>query len=428
MSGLPSKPLSRDQVIEQWPTLRQSLLGDFDNCALSSFFSMKYGHGWSTSPQARGTLFHRTAAEILRTMQRYGHQTIPIAEALQILVEVCRQQDVEPRDIVRLPMRDVPELRMAVRKFAKDNAFSTNRIVDIERRLEAPISYTTREGVKVTRRVTGQLDVLLYAEPDEAIVIDWKATFGMPPAPRDAQQDDYFDEELKGLSFMGYFQQRVYGWLVMMAYRNIQKVTLREFYPYRTQARKATLHRAQLGDVEEEISVLVEHMDNALAQGAPSLTPGSDGLVNIDELAWWKPQPGRHCGFCLAPTRCPIPEDVRVAAGGAITSEESAARWTARLQIAEKIRQDAREGLKGYVESSGKPVVAKWSKGRLVIGWHKTARGRRFGFYVPDESDRGGHADIDRQIEEAMKDATARARRERGVRPRSRSTKRKVKT
>lgn len=425
--ALPDGPLDRETVITRWPTLRQSLLGEFDNCALSSYFSMKYANGWSTSAQARGILFHRTAAEILRTMQRQGHQTIPVAEALAIMVEVCRQRNIPAEDIVRMPLRDVPELRMAVAKFARDNAFSTHRIVDIERRLEAPISYDGPDGRPVTRRLTGQLDVLLYAEPDEAIVIDWKATFGLPPEAKDPSPDQgYLDDELKGLSFMGYFQQRVYGLLVMANYRNIEKVTLREFYPYRTVARKATLYRSQLPDVVEELSILVQAMDGALMQGAPRLTPGEDGLVNIDELGWWKPQPGRHCGFCLAPTRCPIPEDVRVAAGGAVTSEESASRWAARRLIADRIRAAATDGLKGYVETSGRPVPVKWSKGRQVIGWYQTKRGRRFGFFTPDESDRGGHADVDAQIEEAMREATKRARRERGLKPRRRSTPRKA--
>lgn len=426
MTAVPKDPLTYEQVVERWPTLRQSLLSDFDNCPLSSYFTMRYGHGWSTSPQARGTIFHRTAAEILRTMQRQGHRTIPPAEASQILIEVCRQRDVPAADIVRVPLSQMPELRMVVRKFAKDNEFSTDKIVDIEKKLTAQVPYTRADGVTVSRTLTGTLDVLLFDPPDGAVVIDWKATFGLPPVPKDSTTHGYDDEELKGLSFMGYFQQRVYGLLVMTNYRNVERVTLREFYPYRTKVRKATLFRHQLPDVIEEISVLMEAFDSAAAQGAPDLREDEDGMVDVDALGWWHPQPGRHCGFCLKPTACPIPEEVRVAVGGAVTSPESAARWAARLQIAERIRDAAREALKGYVETSGAPVMVKWAKGRRALGWYMTPRGRRFGFFTPDESDRGGHADEDAQLMEAMREATARAKAERGVGPRRRGTRRKA--
>lgn len=425
---IPTEPVTPERVIELFPTLRQSLLGEFDNCALSAFFSLKYANGWSTTPQARGTLLHRTYAEILRTMQRQGHKTIPPGEALAILIEVCRQQDVPPEDIVRVPMRQMPELRMAVKKFATDNEFSTHRIVDIEKRMEAPITYTGLDGRSVTRRLTGQLDVLLFDPPDGAVVVDFKTGYGLPPEPRDSEPQGYDDEELKGLSFMGYFQERIYGLLTMANYRNVNRCVLREFFPYRTKVRKATLFRHQLPEVYEEVGALMQAFDAAVAQGAPHLTADAEGLVNIDELGWWKPAPGKHCSYCVRPTHCPIPEDVRVAAGGAVTSLEDAQRWAARLQIAERIRDMAREGLKGYVEEGGAPVPVKWAKGRRAIGWYETKRGRRFGLFTPDDSERGGHpdADVDAQLMEAMREATARAKSEAGVKPRRRGTRRKA--
>lgn len=425
MISIPAEPLKLDDVIARWPTIRQSIGSDYDDCPLSAYFTMKYGNGWSTSPQASGTIFHRTAAEILRTMQAQHSTTIPRREAIEILIEQCHQRNVAAEDIVRVPLRQMPELRMAVDKFAKDNTFSIHKIIDIEKKLEAPLSYPTPNGL-VTRTLTGTLDVLLYDPPDGALVIDWKSAWGLPPEPRDSEVQGYDDEELKGLSFHGYFQQRWYGWLVMRCYRNINRVTLREFYVRKTKVRKATLHRHQMPDVEQELGILIAQFDQALGQGAPDLRAGADGLVNMEQLGWWRPQPGRHCGFCLKPTACPIPEEVRVASGGAITSPEQAAAWSARLQIAERIRNMARTGLKGYVETSGLPVPVKWAKGRLVIGWYQTKRGRRFGFFTPDESDRGGHADIDAQLAEAMRESTARAKAERGVKPRRRGTRRRT--
>jgi hypothetical protein len=414
----PEQPVSFEKVLELWPTVRQSLASNYDDCPLSAWFAMRYANGWSTTPQARGTIFHRTAAEILRTMQAQEVTTIPRKEALAILLEVCHQRNVPAEDIVRVPMRQMPELRMSVDKFAKDNTFSTGRIVDIERKLEAEIAYADDNGEVRRRTITGTLDALLFDPPDGAVVIDWKDTFGLPPEPKDTEPKGYDDEELKGLSYHGYFQQRWYGYLVMRNYRNINRVTLREFYPRKTKVRKATIHRHQMEDVEQEIAAVVHALDRALAQGRPNLKPDADGYVDMDALQWWKPQPGKHCGFCNKPTACPIEEEVRVANGGAV-SEQTAPMWAARMQVAKRIEKMAREGLKGLIDAGAPPVPVRWAKGRQVIGWYTIkGGGRRFGFFTPDDSDRGGHADLDAQLMEAMRESTARAKAERGVKPR----------
>jgi hypothetical protein len=410
---VPAEPVAIERVIELWPTLRQSLLGAYDECALSTYFALRYQNGWSTTPQARGTLLHRTFAECLRTMQRQGHRTISVGEALEILTEVCRQRDVPAEDLVRVPLREIRDMRMAVTKFAADNEFSIERIVDIERRLEAPLNYEL-DGETVERRFTGQLDVLLFDPPDGAVVIDWKSGFGLPAERREPGDD----EELAGLSYLGYFQQRAYAWLVMANYSNVDRVTTREFYVYRTKVRKATITREQLPEIVAELSILAEHVDRALMSGAPDLRPGEDGTVDFAALGYWRPSPGKHCGFCLRPTACPIPEAVRASVGAAVRGPESASRWAQRLLIAERIRNESREVLKGYVETSGQPVPVKDAKGRRVLGWQSTPRGRRFTFFTPDDSDRGGSREIDRQIKAALQEATTRAREERGVTPR----------
>lgn len=420
---VPAEPLDLHQVLTALPAVRQSLASSYDDCPLSAYFEMRYAQGWSTTPQARGTIFHRTMAEILRTMQAQNATTIPRREALEILIEVCRQRDTPLDEIVRVPMSQMPELRMAVDKVAKDNQFSVHKIVDIEKRLTAQIPVMGPDGDTYMRTVSGTLDALLYDPPDGAVVLDWKDTWALPPEPKDAETHGYDDEELKGLGYHGYFQQRVYGVLVMLNYSNVNRVTLREFYPRKTAVRKATLARHQIPDVVQELGILIGQLDQALMQGAPNLQPGADGLVDFDALGYWRPQPGRHCGFCNRPTACPIEEEVRVANGGAV-SERTAATWAARMLVAEKIRHTAREGLKGLIDAGAPPVPVRWAKGRQVIGWFETKRGRRFGFYTPDDSDRGAHPDIDAQLAEAMREATARARAERGVKPRRRRPKR----
>jgi hypothetical protein len=428
---VPRDPVPLDEVARLFPRVRQSLLAKYDDCALSTYFELKFAQGWSTHPQARGTIFHRFAAECLREMKATKKRTIPVQLAEQILVEQCRQADVEPRDIVRVPLRQMGELRMAARKFAKDNEFSFQKIVDIEKRLTAPIAYPKPGGGFVVRELSGQLDALLWDAPDGAIVIDWKDTWALPPEPKERDPEDYIgeDDELRGISYHGYFQQRFYGWLVMKNYRNVNRVTLREFYARKTKVRKATLTRDRLPEIEEELSILIEAFDRAVAQGEPSWpvgwfdasdpvtgevlideeTGGPQRVLDIERLGSWKPQPGKHCGFCAAARHCPIDEDTRIEAGGAFSSWESAKRGAAELQVVDDVRAKLLRALKGFVETQGRPIPIKSSKGRRMLGWYTTKRGRRFGLYTPDASDRGGHPDLDRQLEEAMREATARA-------------------
>lgn len=417
-----------------FPTVRQSLLAKYDDCPLSTYFEMRFSNGWSTHPQARGTIFHLFAAKALNAMRVAGSRTIPVHEAEAILVEACRQvtngngEPLAPRDIVRVPLRQMPELRMAARKFAKDNEFSIERIVDVEKRLSAELTYPLAGGGVATRTLTGQIDALLFAPPDGAVVIDWKDTWALPPEPKERQPEDYVgeDDELRGISYHGYFQQRFYGWLVMKNYRNVNSVTLREFYARKTKVRKATLTRDRMAEVEEELSIAVEAFDRAIAQGSPSWPMGwfddGDGgrVLDIERLGAWKPQPGKHCGFCVAARHCPIDEDVRIEVGGAITTWEGAKRAAAELQVVDSIRQKLITACKGFVETQGRPIPIKASKGRRVLGWYPQRGGRRFGLYTPDESDRGGHADLDAQLVAAMQEATVRARQTRPPRARRR--------
>lgn len=427
---VPKSAVPLEEAVRLFPTVRQSLLAKHDDCPLSTLFELKFARGWNTHPQARGTLFHRFAAAYLRELQAQEKKTLPLAVGYAILEETCHQQNVPPADIVRVPLRMMPELRMVVKKFVKDNQFSYWKIVDIEKRLSAKLSYPHPSGGFVERELTGQLDALLYEERggDGAIVIDWKDTWALPPEPKERDPEEYVgeDDELRGISYHGYFQQRFYGWLVMKNFRNVNRVTLREFYARKTKARKATLTRDRLPEVEEELSYLVEAFDRAIAAGEPpwpigfwpNPETGAPDDFDVERLGHWKPSPGRHCGFCAASRHCPLEEDVRIEAGGAITSWERAKRAAAELQVVERVRQVLIGGLKGFVETQGAPVPVKHSKGRRVIGWYQTKRGRRFGLFTPDESDRGGHPDLDAQLAEAMRQATKRARKERAPRRR----------
>jgi hypothetical protein len=188
------------------------------------------------------------------------------------------------------------------------------------------------------------------------------------------------------VSYMGYFQQRFYGLLVLRNFPAVQRVRLREFYPLEGVARYATIYRGDLEHLEREFSALVEVLDRALASG-------SDGPA-------WTPSPGRHCSYCPAPQRCPIEGDVRVREGG-ITSHAEAERAAAEFVVASEVRGVLREALKAWVDVYG-PVRVKAAKGRYELRFN----GGRFGVHVPEVSDRGP----DGRIEDAFAAAAARKR------------------
>src|SRR6202012_5726323 len=103
-------------------------------------------------------------------------------------------------------------------------------------KLEATIKYADHNGELRERVITGTLDCLLFEPPDGAVVLDWKDTWALPPMPKEAEAQGFDDEELKGLSYHGYFQQRWYAYLVLRNYPRIERVTLREFYHRKTVA------------------------------------------------------------------------------------------------------------------------------------------------------------------------------------------------
>jgi hypothetical protein len=400
---VPEGPVDIDEVLRRFPSLRQSLLADFDDCELSAFFRMKYENGWSTHPQAGGTLFHRFAAECLRTMRAQDHESIPLAVAMPILEEVCYQRGVPPEDIVRVPTRDLPLLEMAARKFAKDNSFTVRNIIDVERRLSAVLTYEGPDGRPVTRTLTGQIDALIARPPDEAIVLDWKHTWALPPdRPEDA--DD------PGVSYHGYFQQRFYAWLVMMVYPTVMAVTLREFYVRRTKARSARVTRADLPTIEQELRYLVANIDRALMSGEPKKLT----LAALDAHGSWKPSPGKHCHWCTKASRCPLDDDYK---DGAVRTPGDASRLAGVRTQAKAIVAHCDRILKPYVDLHG-PIEIKRAKGRLVLGYRTIKGGKlRWEEYTPEGADRPPTKDAySPNLEEAMRSATERARAERDAR------------
>jgi hypothetical protein len=399
---VPRHPVSLDEVRERWPALRQSDLARFDDCELSSLFGMRYEHGLTTHPMARGTIEHRVFAECLREMQRNDSESIPVAVALAILEEKLRQQDVAPEDRVRVPLRDLPVMEMAVAKWAADNSFSIRNLIDVERRLECTIAYRApRTGELVERTLTGQLDALISRPPDEAVVLDWKGTWALPPEREE-------DAEDPGVSYHGYFQQQFYGLLVMRNYSTINAVVLREFYHRRSKARAARITRQDLPKVEGRLSVLVEALDAALASGEPPRLR----LESIDGHGHWKPQPGRHCFNCTKAALCPLDDDYTDAG---IRTPEAAERAAATRQVARSIDKRLTGLCKTWVDLHG-PIPVKRAKGRLVLGYRRIKGGLRFEEYSPEDSDRPTTREaFNPNLVDAMAASVEEARKQRGT-------------
>lgn len=384
------------QALEQYPEIRQSILSAFDLCALETKFDLDYRKGWSSHPQARGTIFHRFAGRALTEMNKQGERTIEVDVALAILQEVLRQDDVDREcpecgtteikrgivegfrtcgkghrfetEFVNVPWHEVKDLAWVVKKWAYDNAFDIDNLVDVEHRLKATITYPNANGVE--RILTGQLDSFFVEGEwdDHAIVLDWKDMWKLPRPTE--------------VSFEGYFQQRFYAWLVFKqkdevrsgrqsgipSYESIEKVTLREFYVRRSEPREATIWRTNMPEIEEELRALVERFDRAV------------------EEDMWVPTPGSHCSYCPRPTACPIPPFARGA--GRIEDQKQADAAARQLIVAEAIVKQNKEALAGWAAIHGN-IPIRDAKGERVWGHRETQR-------------------TDRPTKEQMKDALSR--------------------
>lgn len=397
---VPGKPMSLDQVIEAYPVLRQSLLADYDDCALYSYFGLRYEQGWGTHPQNRGTIFHRFAAECLREMQLIEDGQLPQSIALAILEDVLRQKDIAPEERVRVPLREIPVLRMAAAKFAKDNTFTIANLFDVEVELYVPITYVDDEGTIRERTLRGTPDAIVLDKkhPDDGlIVLDWKDTWALPP-----EQGDPKKQAESGLSYHGYFQQRFYAYLILRKYEKINWVTLREFYARRSKSRPATVHRRDLPKIEEEIQNLVREFDRSLMAGAPK-------KLTFAETIHWKPSPGKQCFWCSAAPLCPI--DKRVLKRYVVRTPEEARENVEAIEVGEARLKQRKEAARPWAEEHG-PVASRSAKGGRAYGLRTNSAGTpELRFFVPEGSDMAPKRKAsDKDLEDAMKASIAEAK------------------
>jgi len=325
---------------------RQSVLASWDACPLATKWRIE-SPDVQGPEAAAGTLMHSVFAEALRAMRAQQEDRISPEDCLAILNEQLMSPGAP-----HVPARFLRNVRIACIKWSSANRWRAEHLVDVERRLYAPL-YLPLTGELV--QVTGQPDALLADPPGGGIVIDHKLTWAVPPK--------------SSISDRGYFQQRSYGYLVLKTYPGLDRCTLREMYPLVDEVREATLYRSDLEEVEAELLAGVVGLEEAKSSGR------------------WVPQPGAHCRYCPRPAHCPIDAEGR--RGGGIANLEVARRWAAEWVVADAVKERRTKSLKGWVGDNG-PIVVRSDKGEAVLGW-KVSRGlegyatrRSFGLHKID--------------------------------------------
>jgi hypothetical protein len=369
------------------PHLRQSTLSEFWQCHLLSYFKQEHENGWHSQPQARGSFFHLWAAGLLRHLEVVGRdklrdepecdnpacQARPNEEmtqeefearremyyaegevcptcgegvlhgraledvAVDMLLEALRQQGVPDEDRLPLPYGEhMHDLLWIVRKFAREQSFTIDRLVDVEHRYRTAIHYPNPFGGMVERIFSGQMDaVFLGATNDHLVVLDWKDTWAIPgPA---------------SISAEGYFQQRAYALLLMAEHEHVNAVTLREVYVRFSAGesgednhRTATIYRSQLPTIRHELAVIAEAFDLALEEG------------HERPVLWFNPSPGSHCNFCPLPHKCPAWDSYEeLKDAGPLQSMDEAEEAAGLLTVAKRVVKLMELRVKGFVSKPG---------------------------------------------------------------------------
>lgn len=350
--------------------LRQSHIGRFDACALSLKFDVTAPTRQPSDVAAVGTLFHRWVARAIREMRANGQTTMPVDHGLSLLLEILAQRDIEPEEIVHLPMREIRWLRVCVVKWCEGGPFNAARVMAVEERFNGVVYVPDGAGSMYERIITGKPDVVVADPPDGVIVVDWKS--GWAPPAKLGREDEVAhggagDKDEK-LTDQGYVQQVIYGILCLQQYPAVNRVTLREAYIRYGEFREATIDRYNLERLTDVLGAVISQVDQAFADGPDSPR--------------WIPSAGPHCATCAAPRMCPLKDWE-----GIPTTLEEAQLLVREWIVAAEVRKDRAPLAKGWVDEHG-PIPIPNGKGRREVGWlkNKTGEGRSFKLYEPEDA------------------------------------------
>lgn len=362
---------------EAW---RQSRIASFDACPLSLKFSMEVDLRQSPGKMghlgARGVLAHRCFAAAVNLMRTHREREIGVDQMMELLTRVVAQREWptsgggwEPcpdDEVVSLPIEELRWLRVACVRWAYQQTFTIERVVAVERRLYGTIDVVGPDGDIYQREITGMPDVLLSGPGrDEATLIDWKTGWA-PPARKKERTPENPDVEDK-LSDMGYVQQVVYGWLVLMNFPSIQKVTEREYYVFADEdpVREASVERWEMERIQDILAAKVSQMDAAI-EADPALRVRQAAARKAKKpvpQGRWFPVPGTHCGFCVGRRLCPVRKHF-----GIPTTEREAQKLAREWHVGGEIRKERIPYVKGWVNEHG-PIPIAHAKGRRVVGF-----------------------------------------------------------
>ncbi len=281
-------------------TVRQSFAATYDGCPKAAQLS-EGERGFSTHPQARGTVMHSFTQKVIEECIANGERTYPTEMAKPLMVEVIQESG--------LPI-DAPEfdnLMGLAWKFCDQREFNIDRVVDLEEQYTTDIN-----GVSFTGRPD-----LVEIEDRVATVTDWKTSFAIDP-----------ETELKGS-----FQGRAYAKQIFDAYPQVFTVRLVWEYQRWDKVREVVLTRSDLPDIEAMLQSLVARIQRSYEQ---------------DE---WPASPGKWCALCPAPQECPIPSMYR---GEGQVVDPASAREVGELLVSlQAIEKASKKSLRAYCAEHG---------------------------------------------------------------------------
>lgn len=328
---------------------RQSRLRSYTSCPRRTIHESENTVGFVGAAAHLGSAFHAVAAEILRTLHRYGEKQMPTEEAINVMRETLAAGEWV------LAMDDLAWLRQMVLRFT-ELEWQPQRFMTIEERYHTDVLCPDGE----LRTISGTPDLVIADAPSGAIALDWKTGLGVPRTPRELPEEG---QPIRGTDYLsegGYAQLAIYGLLIMRRYPRVGQVILREQnVRWGGPPREATLARAELEHVEREVGLIAMQLDTALREG--------------EGHALSEPRPGPWCTTrCPVARSCPIPQEQRGL--GALATPEDATAEAERLQVISALRDQMTKALKARHEATGEFI--KVGSGEL-LGWHVNDGGKR---------------------------------------------------
>lgn len=330
----------------------QTLLRHANVCPRSAALYLRHHGGGASHPLDRGSAFHLFAERMALELKSSGspsywqpaqHEDVILAQR-----EVASMTKVMVDEILDAPENGfvVPHWEAEhVRTMAYHLALGWPGVCEdmeslygVERKfvLDLPSG----------RTVSGKVDLLLWPEPLEVEVVDYKSSLAVP------DQGDFEDS----------FQPRLYGALVLFGCpvekledgtevrldpigEHIQRVKGRQIHPrarpkwdehghVELVERSATWSRKDLID-------FIHDVDRARARI-------EHGVATRD----WPARHGKHCAECPSEPECPLPRDLRRFAGAINTAAEASEAMEWALRMGERVTRTKKE-VRAFAEHEG---------------------------------------------------------------------------